>query len=110
MTGFPDELLFAKTLNSPGKRGRVCGVNMTRRAQIIKSGQLSGQAVQVKEISPPFGTVLKVQFSMTEEPDHIAPLLDDIRVHAPSEIADEAMELIKDMPMCMIELTLTLKI
>lgn len=54
VSGFPDKLQLAKTLNSSGDRDRVRVVNMTRRGQIIKFGQ----AVQVKNISPPSGTVL----------------------------------------------------
>ena len=47
VSGFPGGLLCAKSLQSPGERGKVCVVNMTLGWQIIKSGQLIGQAVQV---------------------------------------------------------------
>ena len=33
VSGFPDGLLFAKILNSPGERGKICVVNMRRRGQ-----------------------------------------------------------------------------
>ena len=39
VSGIPDRLLFARSLNSPGERGKICVVNMTRRGHIIKSGQ-----------------------------------------------------------------------
>ena len=65
---------------------------MTRRGQIIKSGQLIGQAVQVDEVTPPSVAVWIVQPSWVGgEPGHIAPLLYDLRAHAPREIVGEAI-------------------
>ena len=89
LSGFPDGLLFAKSLNSPGERGKICVVN-------IKSGQLIGQAVQVDEVTPPSVTVRQVQPSVGGDPGHIAPLLDNLRAHAPREIVGEAIALVKE--------------
>ena len=96
LSGFPDGLLFAKSLNSPGERGKICVVNMTRRGQIIKSGQLIGQAVKVDEVTPRSVTVRQVQPSVGGDPCHIALLLDDLRTHAPREIVCEAIALVKE--------------
>ena len=96
MIGFPEWLLFAKSLNSPGERGKICVVNMTRRGQIIKSGQLIGQAVKVDEVTPRSVTVRHVQPSVGGDPGHIALLLDDLRTHAPREIVGEAKALVKE--------------
>ena len=89
MNGFPDWLLFAKSLNSPGERGKICVVN-------IKSGQLIGQAVQVDEVTPPSVTVRQVQPSVGGDSGHIALLLNDLRTHAPREIVGEAIALVKE--------------
>ena len=96
LSGFSDGLLFAKSLNSPGERGKMCVVNMTRRGQIIKSGQLIGPAVKVDEVTPPSDTVGQVQPSAGGEPGHKAPLLDDLRAHTPREIVSEAKALVKE--------------
>ena len=71
---FRMDFLFGQSFNSSGKRGKFCVVNMTRRGQIIKSGQLIGQAVQVDEVTPPSVAVRQVQPSAGGEPGHIAPL------------------------------------
>ena len=96
LSGFPDGLLFAKSLNSPGERGKICVINMTRRGQIIKSGQLIGQAVKVDEVTPRSVTVRQVQPSVGGDSGHIALLLDDLRTHAPREIVGEAIALVKE--------------
>ena len=106
LSRFPDGLLFAKSLNSPGERGKVCVINMTRCGQIIKSGQLIGQAVQV--VTPPSATDRQVQPSVGGDPSHIAPLLDDLRAHSPREIVGEAIALVKEYADVLQDLTLTL--
>ena len=68
---------------------------MTRRWQIIKSGQVIGQAVQVNKVTPPSVAVRQVQPSVGEL-SHIAPLLDDLRAHAPRQIVGEAIALVKE--------------
>ena len=93
MNGFPDWLLFAKSLNSPCEPGKICVVNMTRHGQIIKYDHLIGQAVQVDEV-PPYVAVRKVQPSVGGEPGHIAPFLDDLRAHALREIVCKTIALV----------------
>ena len=89
LSGFPDGLLFAKSLNSPGERGKICVVN-------IQSGQLIGQAVQVDEVTPPSVAVRQVQPPVGGDPGHITLLFDDLRTHAPREIVGEAIALVKE--------------
>ena len=106
LSAFPDGFLFAKSLNSSGERGKICVINMTRCGQIIKSGQLIGQAVQV--VTPPSVTDRQVQPSVGGDPSHIAPLLDDLRAHSPREIVGEAIALVKEYADVLQDLTLTL--
>ena len=96
VSGFPDGILFAISLNSSGERGKICVVNMTRRGQIIKSNQLIGQAVQFDEVTLPSVAFRMVQPSVGGEPGHRAPLLDDLRAHAPREIVGEALALVRE--------------
>ena len=52
--------------------------------------------MQVDEVTPPSVAVRQLQPSVRGEPGHIAPLLDDLRAHAPREIVDEAISLVKE--------------
>ena len=60
------------------------------------SGQLTGQAVQVDEVTPPFVAVRQVQPPIGGDPGHIALLLDVLCTHAPVEIVGEAIALVKE--------------
>ena len=52
--------------------------------------------MQVDEVTPPSVAVRQVQPSIGEKPSHIAPLLDDLRAHAPREIVCEARALVRE--------------
>ena len=52
--------------------------------------------MQVDEVTPPSVAVRQLQPSVRGGPGHIAPLLDDLRAHAPREIVDEATSLVKE--------------
>ena len=68
----------------------------TRREQIITSGKIFGQAVQVDEVTQPSVTFRHVQASVGGEPGRRSPFLDDLRANAPREIVDEAIALVKE--------------
>ena len=52
--------------------------------------------MQVDEVTLPSVAVRMVQPSVGGEPGHRAPLLDDLRAHAPREIVGEALALVRE--------------
>lgn len=60
-TDIPPGVAIAKSFNAPGRRGKLCVMNLTPKGQVLKAGQHLAFAVPAVEVSAPNTTIREVK-------------------------------------------------
>lgn len=93
---FPVGVIPSRSFNKSGKRGKLCLMNLTPRANIFLQGQPLATAALATEVGTQEASVRQVSTeSSSEVTSHMKGILDDIRINAPPDVRDEAVRLIK---------------